>query len=567
LAAVAGVGGAQAAPTPTMIVPPRFALGPAVRVGWSAVAFSPTPVGHAYLVTAEDGNGAGAPVTATVAAPTTNVVLTLSEGHTYAISVASIETTQVCVGGRCVPGPAVQSPPSPPVITTVDTSPPAGAITIDDGAPATNSASVVLGLSATDAPPGGASGVGSVAISDTGAFGACVLAVQSDPSCPIPFMASHAAIPHTLAGGPDGPRTVTVRYRDRARFSTGGLRVLLRGPQGNVSAPVSATILLDTRAPTVRLTESADSATTLTPVNFDASGSTDGASAAGDSGLAPDGYSWDFGDGARAVGPTTTHAYRTPGLHVGTLAVRDRAGNRGTMRFTVRVSAPRAVAISQAKPGRPRGVAAVLRSARLLGRRVHGRLRARLLVLGRAPRKGTLVLTLTHRRPGRARLAFRVPVVAGRFSLRMRLPARLLPGPYRLRAGGRGRALTLSVPGPPRGVPTRGIFSAVRGGPAATRLPAGLTTLFVRFRFVALPARRRPVTVVFIAPGGRVGPPVGKPRSSVVDALVKGSGALPVGRWRAILRVARVPVARASVVIRPGRRPRTAGARRRPGAR
>lgn len=51
-------------------------------------------------------------------------------------------------------------------------------------------------------------------------------------------------------------------------------------------------------------------------------------------------YAWAFDDGATATTPTVQHAFTTPGVHQGTLTVRDSTGQVGTAVGTVTVATP-----------------------------------------------------------------------------------------------------------------------------------------------------------------------------------------------------------------------------------
>jgi hypothetical protein len=51
------------------------------------------------------------------------------------------------------------------------------------------------------------------------------------------------------------------------------------------------------------------------------------------------GYSWNFGDGSGAVGPTVSHTYSTPGTYSATLTVSDRGGNVRTLTQSITVLA------------------------------------------------------------------------------------------------------------------------------------------------------------------------------------------------------------------------------------
>ena len=70
--------------------------------------------------------------------------------------------------------------------------------------------------------------------------------------------------------------------------------------------------------PQASFTESASSVLTGTLINFDASGSTSGASITS--------YSWDFGDGNTSTGVSTSYAYSIAGNYTVTLTIMDSNG-------------------------------------------------------------------------------------------------------------------------------------------------------------------------------------------------------------------------------------------------
>ena len=73
------------------------------------------------------------------------------------------------------------------------------------------------------------------------------------------------------------------------------------------------------------------------PIALDASGSFDPARGGGGDLT----YAWDFGDGAKADGATTSHIYAAPGMYTLTLTVRSPSGTRQVHKtLTVAASAP-----------------------------------------------------------------------------------------------------------------------------------------------------------------------------------------------------------------------------------
>lgn len=115
---------------------------------------------------------------------------------------------------------------------TLDTTPPTGAITIEQGRTAVNHAAVTLSLSATDA----LSGVAQMRFSNDNAT----------YTPPEPYATTKS---WTLATG-DGAKTVYAKFQDAA---------------GNWSPPVSDTIVLDTTPPVVTITSPTDGAVVGAP--------------------------------------------------------------------------------------------------------------------------------------------------------------------------------------------------------------------------------------------------------------------------------------------------------------
>lgn len=319
---------------------------------WADSTFDAFGVGKLYTITVTDLTVPASSTTVNVAPPVTptgsvNGSLSLVNGHAY----------QMTVNASDIPGSfRIASGESAAVSTRVDvTAPATGAVQINGGAAATNNPAVTLTFPGAGDPPSAgqpASGVDGVQISHTGSF-PCTVLVDS-PACPVPFAAS---LPTTLAAGPDGLRTVSVRFTDKARPESNPCTVLCFPGTGNVSAtPVAASILLDTHPPTVGLVQSAVVVAAGLPVSLDASSSTDGTGGANDSGVLLNGVTWTFGDGQTGNGTSISHSYATPGVFNGVVTVTDRAGNAATKTFVVVATNPlvgKLVTVGKYRVGKP----------------------------------------------------------------------------------------------------------------------------------------------------------------------------------------------------------------------
>jgi hypothetical protein len=257
------------------------------------------------------------------------------DGKTYEFRVR--RSQRLCTSGEvilntCQGHSTIASRQSSPTSSTQDARPPTGTFTIENGAQFTNRLAVNVQLAATD-PGSRASGVGFVQFSPDASFACPVQAL----TCASPY-ASQMEVP--LAPGPDGPRTVSARFYDRARRPAGSATpsAFERNPSGNVSAATSDTILLDTTGPMLSVTRSAEPAMMNVPVSFNASGSRDQGGFGSDSGLDAATAVWDFGDGTNGSGLAITHTYTRAGAFTASLSIRDRVGNESRLAFTVNVS-------------------------------------------------------------------------------------------------------------------------------------------------------------------------------------------------------------------------------------
>ena len=344
-AALAWTGTAAAAITGT----PDFTLAPFTKaqagagnaVGlttrWAPVAFAPATGNDHYEVRVTP-LPAGSPQTVSAGTATTLGPLFVGDGRPLRVEVGACQQAACDFGA----GTALATHE-----TMIDATPPAGTVVIDGGAPATDDRTVSLALDAADplidGRPGTSSGVSQFAVDvdDDGTY-------PCDPSdtsgCARGFAPAASAV---LPEG-DGLKTVGVTFGDGARepsvpcatpLCAGGLG----GPiLGNASPPATDTILLDTVAPVARLGRVTVTVRRDDAAVFDAAASTD-SSPVTPSGVNFPATTWDFADGTPvATGSRVAHAFTRIGTFVGTLRVRDRAGNVSAARsFTVTVD-PRA---------------------------------------------------------------------------------------------------------------------------------------------------------------------------------------------------------------------------------
>jgi len=178
----------------------------------------------------------------------------------------------------------------------LETTPPTGSITVAGGATYTNSSSVTLTLSAED----NTSGVAQMRFSNNNVTWT-------------PWEAYSTSKAWTLITG-DGTKTVYVQFRDKA---------------GLTSPTYQDTIVLDTTKPVANAGQDKKLNVGETVV-FDAGASTDNVSIVS--------YEWEFGDGTRGTGRTTTHTYAKAGTYTVTLTVKDAAGNTANHSITVTVA-------------------------------------------------------------------------------------------------------------------------------------------------------------------------------------------------------------------------------------
>jgi hypothetical protein len=137
-----------------------------------------------------------------------------------------------------------------------------------------------------------------------------------------------------------------------------------------------------------------------------------------------------------------------------------------------------------------------------------------------------------------------VTVAPGRFTAVIRgIGGGLRPGRHTVavaaKAGGgiqRSR-LTATLPPPPQGLVSRAYVSGAANGPPVLALPGRRTQIWARYVLSALPRPGLTLRTLWYQPDGSLaGPPVPKPRTASVEALVTDGGGLTPGTWRSELR-------------------------------
>lgn len=156
---------------------------------------------------------------------------------------------------------------------------------------------------------------------------------------------------------------------------------------------------------------------------------------------------------------------------------------------------------------------------------------------------------------------------AGRYSATLRLPARPLPGRYRVYVVGLSPVLprvdrNVTVPTPPEGVVDRAVVSARRGGPGVTVLRGSRHEAWARFHFLTPPPRGRKLTIQWRTPSYQLicqssrGPLKGcrlpVDYAETVTTHVRSFGApLAFGKWEARLSVGGKLARKTFVRLRP----------------
>lgn len=234
--------------------------------------------------------------------------------------------------------------------------------------------------------------------------------------------------------------------------------------EGNRSAEATDEILLDTVKPVAVATPGSASIERGSAVTLSAGASTDAAPASGV--VAPSAV-WTFADGTPAqTGATVTHTFSATGTFVGSLRVKDAAGN---------LSDPKAVTVVVApKPGETfngsgsiagvRGTAAFSVSRlRVRARYVRSRLKGSVSLVGASTQAGRLRIAVRRGARGKVLRAASSRIGATAFTRSVTLPATLLPGRYTLTLTGAGGTLITQLTG----------ATVTAGLPAGARVSTG----------------------------------------------------------------------------------------------
>jgi hypothetical protein len=123
---------------------------------------------------------------------------------------------------------------------------------------------------------------------------------------------------------------------------------------------------------------------------------------------------------------------------------------------------------------------------------------------------------------------------AGSQAETIKLPARVPPGDYVLKAG--DATSRISVPNPPEGVIDSATISTTEGGKSVTSLPA-TKELWVSFHFLTKPPEAKTVKIEWRTPSFQFVGAVNKPVATTVNGFVKATVPLPKGTWYAIIEV------------------------------
>ena len=191
---------------------------------------------------------------------------------------------------------------------------------------------------------------------------------------------------------------------------------------------------------------------------------------------------WAFGDGSAGSGLSVAHAFAAAGTYTSTVVVTDASGNAVSRTITSTIGAHQAT----------------LTSAAFAAKWKQSRVKGTLTVKGTAPRGGAYAVEVFRGKTRTMRASY--TLTAGAFSRAIKLPAKLIPGTYRVAlvpsfpatvVQGAGREVKLAAP--IEGVVDKVVLSGKNNGPSARTL-RNATTIWVSFRFVAKPKGKLTLT-------------------------------------------------------------------------
>jgi hypothetical protein len=184
---------------------------------------------------------------------------------------------------------------------------------------------------------------------------------------------------------------------------------------------------------------------------------------------------WIFGDGTTGSGTSVTHAYASAGSYNASVTVTDGAGNAVGRQLSISISAQQAT----------------LSTARFSAKWKQSRVKGTLIVTGSAPRSGTYVVDALKGTSRKIHASYQLK--EGPFTQTIKLPAKLVPGKYRVsllpsfpatQVKPAGRDAKLAAPA--EGVVDLVVLSGAKNGPPARTL-RNATTIWASFRFAAVP--------------------------------------------------------------------------------
>jgi len=242
----------------------------------------------------------------------------------------------------------------------------------------------------------------------------------------------------------------------------------------------------------------------------------------------------------------------TPGTARVGVATPPPGGGVSALTFDFTVAGAGGPGGTSVTPG-PGGGTLAVTAASAAGRWRASALRGgRLTVSGRAAARAVLRI---EARQGRRVVGRRsVPVGAGAWSAQLPLAPGTLPGAITVVvAGGGGAPIAAQarLAPPPEGVAARAWISVSAGGPVRPRLRPGLSALVANFRLAALPARGRPLAVVWRVASFTTRVRTFRPEGRLITAqlFARNGGRIGSGRWTATLLAGGVPVAVARVRV------------------